>query len=411
MSYLRFEAIAKVNKKLAYAASGSFNALFKVDLETGKSCYLQQFDAEKMDAKRLYTNAIYVNNKVYFVPAAAEKIAVLDVKTNVISYIDINEVDENRAPNYRNDSKFNSGVLYDGWIYMISCTYPAIVRVNIDNHTVEYFEQWIDGQRFLFRRAPFVEGKYFYIPSVINNLVLEFDMDCCEGKLYRVGKNNGGCWSICKVKDDFWLSPKKNGPIIKWNPNTKCVQELGNYPSGFDGKDFCFTKIYNSVGCVRLLPMYANMGIEVDVNTGIMKRCLSIAEDNTEIYFMFELDNFYYVRVVKKKKSRYMRINLETWECEDFAFEFAKRSEYSNIKTTALNAPNSQRNKVINSYNKCSYLIYDSGESYSKIKANIKVDEEETRFNGTIEIGTSIRFSMKENTLENIIKIIDYTIP
>lgn len=91
-----------------------------------------------------------------------------------------------------------------------------------------------------------------------------------------------------------------------------------------------------------------------------------------------------------------------------FAFEFAKRSEYTNIKTTALNAPNSQRNKVINSYNKCSTLIYDSGESYSKIKAKMKTGEEETRFNGTIEIGTSVRFSMKENTLENIIKIIDY---
>ena len=38
----------------------------------------------------------------------------------------------------------------------------------------------------------------------------------------------------------------------------------------------------------------------------------------------------------------------------------------------------------------------------------MKTGEEETRFNGTIEIGTSIRFSMKENTLENIIKIIDY---
>ena len=91
-----------------------------------------------------------------------------------------------------------------------------------------------------------------------------------------------------------------------------------------------------------------------------------------------------------------------------FAFEFAKRSEYSNIKTTALNAPNSQRNKVINSYNKCSSLIYDSGESYTKIKARMKTNEEENRFNGTIEIGTSIRFSMKENTLENIIRIIDY---
>lgn len=91
-----------------------------------------------------------------------------------------------------------------------------------------------------------------------------------------------------------------------------------------------------------------------------------------------------------------------------FAFEFAKRSEYKNIKTTALNAPNSQRNKVINSFSKCPTLIYNSGESYSKIKANMKIDEGENRFNGTIEIGTSIRFSMKENTLKNIVKIIDY---
>lgn len=91
-----------------------------------------------------------------------------------------------------------------------------------------------------------------------------------------------------------------------------------------------------------------------------------------------------------------------------FAFEFAKRSEYKDIKTTALNAPNSQRNKVINSYNRCSELIYDSGQSYSKIKANMKVDEGEERFNGTIEIGTSIRFSMKENSINNIVKIIDY---
>lgn len=91
-----------------------------------------------------------------------------------------------------------------------------------------------------------------------------------------------------------------------------------------------------------------------------------------------------------------------------FAFEFAKRTNYKDIKTTALNAPNLQRNKVINSYSKCSELIYDSGESFSKIKANMKVNEEEKRFNGSIEIGTSIRFSMKENSLENIIKIIDY---
>ena len=91
-----------------------------------------------------------------------------------------------------------------------------------------------------------------------------------------------------------------------------------------------------------------------------------------------------------------------------FAFEFAKRSEYKDIRTTALNAPNSERNKIINSFNNCSELLYESGQSYSKIKANMKMNEEEERFNGIIEIGTSIKFSMKENSLDNIIKIIEY---
>ena len=91
-----------------------------------------------------------------------------------------------------------------------------------------------------------------------------------------------------------------------------------------------------------------------------------------------------------------------------FAFEFAKRTKYTNIQTTALNAPNSLRNKVINSYNNCSSLIYNSGESFSKIKGKMEIDKEEKRFNGTIEIGTSIRFSMKENSLKNIIRIIEH---
>ena len=91
-----------------------------------------------------------------------------------------------------------------------------------------------------------------------------------------------------------------------------------------------------------------------------------------------------------------------------FPFEFAKRSDYKDIKTTALISPSRQRNKIINTYIRCNELEYDSGESFSKIKANMKIKEDEERFNGTIEIGNSIRFSMKENSLKNIVRIINY---
>lgn len=91
-----------------------------------------------------------------------------------------------------------------------------------------------------------------------------------------------------------------------------------------------------------------------------------------------------------------------------FPFEFAKRSDYKNIKTTALISPSRQRNKTVNTYINCSELEYDSGESFSKIKAKINTEEDEKRLNGSIEIGSSIRFSMKVNNLKNIANIIDY---
>ncbi|MCL2354313.1 MAG: TIGR04141 family sporadically distributed protein [Oscillospiraceae bacterium] len=99
---------------------------------------------------------------------------------------------------------------------------------------------------------------------------------------------------------------------------------------------------------------------------------------------------------------------VDKYSDRKFPFEFAKRSDYKDIRTTALHSPGRQRNKTVNTYSKCSELEYDSGESFSKIKANIKTEKEEKRFNGTIEIGNSIKFSMKENTLDNIVQIINY---
>ena len=104
--------------------------------------------------------------------------------------------------------------------------------------------------------------------------------------------------------------------------------------------------------------------------------------------------------------SSYFQINKY---CDRaFAFDFAKRCEYVEVKTTAVNAPNAQKNKMISSFKNCKDFIYDSGESYQKIKATINILEDESRFNKSIEIGTSIKFSMKENTLQNICKIIDH---
>ena len=55
----------------------------------------------------------------------------------------------------------------------------------------------------------------------------------------------------------------------------------------------------------------------------------------------------------------------------DFGFEFARRLKYSEIKTTTLTTPSSQRNKTVNTYINYSELEFDSGESFAKLKAKV----------------------------------------
>lgn len=92
----------------------------------------------------------------------------------------------------------------------------------------------------------------------------------------------------------------------------------------------------------------------------------------------------------------------------DFAFDFAKRIEFSQIKTTTLTAPNSQRNKMINVYLNYNDFSFDSGESYAKIKAKVKVDEKFTLHGEMMEIGHSIKTKLSENSVDCILKFIEY---
>lgn len=92
----------------------------------------------------------------------------------------------------------------------------------------------------------------------------------------------------------------------------------------------------------------------------------------------------------------------------NFAFNFARKVEYKEIKTTALTAPNSQRNKIINTYINYNNLEFDSGESFTKIKAKLKIDNTFTIYKENIEIGNSIKFTLNQDSLENIAELILY---
>jgi uncharacterized protein (TIGR04141 family) len=90
----------------------------------------------------------------------------------------------------------------------------------------------------------------------------------------------------------------------------------------------------------------------------------------------------------------------------NFAFNFARKLNYKEVKTTALTTPNSQKNKSINTYVNYNDFEFDSGESFTKIKAKVKLEEHFSLFKEGIEVGNSIKFNIGHNSSDNIVDLI-----
>lgn len=321
---LEFEAFTKVDKEVAYAASATFNALFKINLQTGECTYIKMFQNEKCDGKRLYTKALFLNDKIYFVPTSAEEIAIFDIKTQEIKKLSIQNMNKMKCPFYNSNHKFSAGAIYGKYIFMIGSTYPSVLRINAQTERIDYFDEWVNEEPFLFKKSLTIDGSRCYVPSANNNLILCFDMESCVGRLYYVGHSDKGWWSMCKVKNDFWLAPKEAGAIICWNPDTYKMKEYRNYPKGFKDNGFAFTKIYNHGDDIFLIPAYANMGIKIALsNEEISDSGMFCMEKNEFIAFMIEEDDRFYLKMKKRAGDRYVYINTLENKLNLYQFTFA----------------------------------------------------------------------------------------
>lgn len=332
MDPLNFEAIVKWNDEIAYAASYNYNALFKVFLSNGDAEYLQMFPDEKPNGKRLFTVAVRYDEKIYFVPAAAEHIAVYEPDKNNLYNLPIEAVDQDKNLHYKRGAKFNGGMVVGKYVYMMPCTYPGFIRIDPENDTVEYYDDWVGDGDYLFRKAPLIDENIIYLPSTMNNKILKIDTNTCSGQLLHIDTKQGGWWSMCKRYGDYWLSPQMPGPIIRWNTKTNAITEFGNYPTAFDGRNFYFTRVFQYDDKIVLISARANMSIILDTVTGDMIP-LILTKNNKDIKtttYYFEMDGYIYLGLSEESKVQYIKLNIENLSTESFKFRCSKNVDRLN---------------------------------------------------------------------------------
>lgn len=101
-------------------------------------------------------------------------------------------------------------------------------------------------------------------------------------------------------------------------------------------------------------------------------------------------------------------LDVDKYADKDFAFKFARKFNYKKIKSTSLINPNSNKSKTIVSYVDNEYFEYDTGGAYLKIKGQVVLDNDFDLFKSSIEVGTSIKLSVDNPSLEKFFQIVKY---
>ncbi len=248
-----------------------FNALFKMDRQTWKTEYIGSFPGEPFDGKKLYGQIAGYNGKLYFSPAFADEIAEYDTVNRIFKKTRFREKVEGEELCSTRGPKFNEVFQYQRWLFFIGNTCPALIRLDVETGEIDSFSDWrdslgrltvnFDGYHF---KSACVVGTKIAMAALNANAVVVFDMESCTSEVYEVGRRKNGYTGICFDGDNYWLSPRFGGPVIRWNPE-KGYKEYGDYPDGFVGGRGGFWDLRYLNDCVWLFPNQANMALKINV--------------------------------------------------------------------------------------------------------------------------------------------------
>lgn len=328
-SIVEFEAITFTENGTGYASAFAFNGLYEIDLENQKCKYMMLFPNENANGKRLYSSALHCNSKIYFIPMSGKYISIYNVEQKTIKQLSI-PLPFSEYSFYKEAFKFAAAVCWRGNIFIIPFTYPGILKLDIKTNKITVLRQWIPKEGYFFRGGLCVDGNNVYIPSGNNNIILEFNMETEKGIIHRIGKYNNGAMCMYRCGEDYWIAPRQKGSIVIWNPTCNLINEIKDYPIGFQSGKIVFSKIIRCKDKLFFMPASANRVLSIKIES----KELALEDrwkpqENSMVACMFETDEHYYFYEANQLAglSRHYRICKKDGKTEDYVLEAERQKE------------------------------------------------------------------------------------
>lgn len=324
MKRITTEDCVRIEKDLFFIDS-ECNIIYKMGIENGIISIIGSIPEENLLMPRLGAKIVYLDNKLFFSPMNAKKIWRYDLATREWKGF------ARKVYGALNCGHMFQAVEHDKKIFFLGSSYPAIIVLDTITERIEYIEK---PYEYLNEKAQEENDSYFrtdyvkidnkiYMASCVSNEIFVFDLDTYKFEFVAIGEKNYRYSGIMYDGNKYYLSPRKNTPIVTWDGKNT---EYYTLPQMFlDKNEMIFGGVCCDKDIIVFPSVFWNKSIVIDDKNDISS--LKIIDES--YYFYKTIDN---KTLINLKRPNMMTIKFEGKEYK-YTLEIDEKTVYKYLKS------------------------------------------------------------------------------
>lgn len=273
------------------------NGLFQYDLINEEMAFKGVFPGENMWASNLHCSILEWCEHLIFVPSMAKHIALYDLKTGVIDFINLPRDIEMK------DHKFGYAVIWKNKLFLLGDQVTDIYILDLNTKKYRKLNSIQLIIKTKYKGMPYISADYVIMDEFIflitrhSGAVYKINMDTETMQEYWISDANGGHALLCHDGKNFWCLENFEFELRCWNEKNGVIEKV-KIPRGLYDEGGTWTESIYFEG--KILLFQAQNIVFFDPNK---KKFVSLQESDLNLVFDSEqrdtdLDHHKYTRKI-----------------------------------------------------------------------------------------------------------------
>lgn len=206
------------DKRKIWLCLSDKNAICEIDKHNKHTKILGSFPQNGLGEGDLSLSVVRNGNNIIFCPFRANDIAILDVSTETLKFIDILYFFNNYHHANNETQKFYRALSYKNYILFFGIRYPVIMRLDLTTMKIDFYDEWVEKiEKHKCKAAvSFTDGHVqkknkIYLPIGKCSGILEVNMDTMEWDYIELKPSVRGILGITQEKEYIWFTEHDAG--------------------------------------------------------------------------------------------------------------------------------------------------------------------------------------------------------